>query len=291
MKKLLTFSTKLSLLTFSALFPVFVFAQSTAVKTCTANSAIGNLLCKVHVLLNSVIPIIVAAGLVYFVWGVVRYVIAGGEEAKTKGRDQIIYGIIGFAVIAGVYGLVNIVVTTFGLTDNSIAPSVLSLSTSDVVGSTCSLAAKPTFQNSVGYVTCIINNAIIPLIFAVAIAAFLYGVVNYFIIGANEEAKRSQGRDFIIWGLVALVVMLSIWSLVGILGGTFGLNTNFLPQVKPPGATSSVTNPAGGGNPSGGTTGDGGGCTGIGCLGGPGDGPTCSDGSIPDSQGQCGPYY
>ena len=40
-----------------------------------------------------------------------------------------------------------------------------------------------------------------------------------------------------IWGIVALAVMLSVWGLVGILGSTFGLGTgSVLPQVVPPGS-------------------------------------------------------
>jgi len=33
-------------------------------------------------------------------------------------------------------------------------------------------------------------------------------------------------------------VMLGVWSLVAILGRTFGLNTRFIPQVVPPGSYS-----------------------------------------------------
>jgi len=37
------------------------------------------------------------------------------EEAKKKGRDKIIYGIIGLVVIVGMWGLVHIVMSTFNL--------------------------------------------------------------------------------------------------------------------------------------------------------------------------------
>jgi hypothetical protein len=65
---------------------------------------------------------------------------------------------------------------------------------------------------------------------------FIWGVVQFFIIGADEESKRAQGKDFIIWGIIALTVMLCVWGLVRIVGGTFGLgNSSFIPQVCPPG--------------------------------------------------------
>lgn len=74
---------------------------------------IEDMLCKIGSLLNAVIPVLIALGVVYFVWGIISYVIGSDEEAKKKGRDRIIYGIIGLAVIVAVWGLVRILVQTF----------------------------------------------------------------------------------------------------------------------------------------------------------------------------------
>lgn len=191
---------------------------------------IGNLITTIQGILNSIIPLLVALGVVYFVWGVVQYVIGDSEEAKKKGRDRIIYGLIGFTVIIGFWGLVNILVKTFGL-ENSAAPSLAPLTGPEA---TCSLAGSPKFQDLLCYITGIINNSIIPLIFALATVMFIWGVVNFFIINADEEAKRSQGKQFMIWGIVALTVMLTVWGLVGILGSSFGIKRSVLPQVVPP---------------------------------------------------------
>ena len=61
-----------------------------------------------------------------FYLGSYFYVIASDEEAKTAGRDKIIYGIIGLAVIIAVWGLVKILTNTFGLnnTQNIVYPTV-----------------------------------------------------------------------------------------------------------------------------------------------------------------------
>lgn len=78
-----------------------------------------SLMCKIGQLLNSVVPVLIALAVVYFVWGVVSYVISDDEEAKSKGRDRIIYGIIGLAVIIAMWGLVKILTNTFGLTESN----------------------------------------------------------------------------------------------------------------------------------------------------------------------------
>lgn len=197
---------------------------------CLALSGIGKLICQIKEILNSIIPVLVALGVVYFVWGVVQYVIADGEEAKKTGKDRMIYGVIGFAVIVGLWGLVNIVVQTFGLSGT--APTLTPVTGT---GASCSLAGNPKFQDVLCYITGIINDSVIPLIFAVATVMFVWGVVQFFIINADEEKKRAQGKQFMIWGIIALAVMLSVWGLVGILSTTFGITGgSVLPHVTPP---------------------------------------------------------
>jgi len=74
---------------------------------------IGVILCTIQGILDAVVPIILALGIVYFVWGVVMYVIANDEEAKKTGKDRIVFGIIGFAVIISLWGLVYVLANTF----------------------------------------------------------------------------------------------------------------------------------------------------------------------------------
>src|SRR3990167_921860 len=104
------------------LAPVVALAQTgTAPTVCATNiTKIQDLFCKISELLNVVLPVFVALGVVYFVWGVVSYVISSDEEAKKTGRDRIIYGIIGLAVIIGVWGLVNLLRNTFNLNNQQV---------------------------------------------------------------------------------------------------------------------------------------------------------------------------
>jgi hypothetical protein len=163
--------------------------------------------------------------------------ISASEEAKKKGKDHMIYGIIGFAVIVGVWGLVNIVTTTFGLKGDAIKPIAPQLVNSDSAAKAGSCpdikAGSSKFADVIGYFTCLIDKTIIPFIFAIAMVFFIWGAVNFFIINANEESKRAQGRQFMLWAVIALAVMISVWGLVKILALTFGIDTSYLPKVKP----------------------------------------------------------
>ncbi len=94
----------------------------------------------------------------------------------------------------------------------------------------CDMGPRPSLGNLFDYASCLISRSVIPLIFALATAMFIWGVVQY-VINSDEEAKKAKGRDFMIWGVIALAVMFSVWGLVSILGKTFGIN-NVIPQVS-----------------------------------------------------------
>lgn len=94
--------------------PALAFAQGLA--TCPTNTGdLWGVLCTVGKFLNAIVPVLVALGVVFFVWGVVMYVVSSDEEAKQKGKMRMIYGIIGLAVIIGMWGLVNLLGRTFGV--------------------------------------------------------------------------------------------------------------------------------------------------------------------------------
>jgi hypothetical protein len=62
------------------------------------------------------ITLIIAAGLIVFLWGIVKYVTAGADEKKaSEGRNLMIYGIISLTVMISVWGLVNILTKSFDL--------------------------------------------------------------------------------------------------------------------------------------------------------------------------------
>ena len=78
--------------------------------------------------LNIVIPIMVTLAVIYFIWGVIKYVIATDEEDKKKGKDMMIYGIIGIFVIVAIWGIVFFIGNFLGISTQSgqgpVLPSV-----------------------------------------------------------------------------------------------------------------------------------------------------------------------
>ena len=67
-------------------------------------------------ILTWLVPLLIGVAVVVFLWGVVKYITAGGDEEKIKkGRDTMIWGIVGLFVMVAVWGLVWILLNTFNL--------------------------------------------------------------------------------------------------------------------------------------------------------------------------------
>jgi len=65
-------------------------------------------------LVQIAIPIAVALALLFFFWGLAKYILsAGSEDAATRGRDIMIWGIIALFVIVSIWGLVAVLANTF----------------------------------------------------------------------------------------------------------------------------------------------------------------------------------
>ena len=77
-------------------------------------------------------------------------------------------------------------------------------------------------------------NAVIPIILALAVLYFFWGLAKYVLNSANEDAKE-EGRNIMIWGIIALFVMVSVWGLIALLQDTFDVDSQspnqFIPEI------------------------------------------------------------
>ena len=72
-----------------------------------------------------------------------------------------------------------------------------------------------------------------PIIFAIAILYFFWGLAK-FIMAAGDEEARAAGKSIMLWGIVALFVMVSVYGLIQILANIVGANnaaTVNLPKI------------------------------------------------------------
>ena len=69
----------------------------------------------------------------------------------------------------------------------------------------------------------LLNVVVVPLILAFAFAAFIWGVVNYFFLHGADESKREEGKQFVLWGIIGMAVLFSVWGFVNIMLSTLGI--------------------------------------------------------------------
>ncbi|MDE2071161.1 MAG: hypothetical protein KGI70_00265 [Patescibacteria group bacterium] len=80
-----------------------------------------------------------------------------------------------------------------------------------------------------------ILNALIPLLIALTLVVFFYGLYKYALNPGGGGGKEGGGNTKLLWGgLVALFIMVSVWGIIRIAQNTFGVNNSApitIPQV------------------------------------------------------------
>lgn len=69
-----------------------------------------------------------------------------------------------------------------------------------------------------------ILNPLILLMAGGAFVVFLWGVFQ-FILHADDDTKRAEGRSGMLWGLVGLFIIFGAYGIINIALRTFGLST------------------------------------------------------------------
>jgi len=104
-----------------------------------AGNAIGG--CDVYIcwlgqtvltIINSVlVPVLFAISFIVFLYGIAEaYIFSNGDPERVKsGHHLVMWGIIAFAIMISIWGLVNVVANTFGLTGYRAPPLPTSYST------------------------------------------------------------------------------------------------------------------------------------------------------------------
>ena len=83
-------------------------------------SFITNLVSGVEGVVKSIPPILIGVAVVYFLWGIVKFVGAGDDEEKRTSAKQIItYGLIGILVMVALWGIIEVLLNILGLDEGT----------------------------------------------------------------------------------------------------------------------------------------------------------------------------
>ena len=76
-----------------------------------------------------------------------------------------------------------------------------------------------------------INDTLIPLLFAVALLFFLFGMFKYFIQGKNQADSKEEGKSYIIWSIVGFVMMIIVFGVVNLIASSTGLDDETIDNI------------------------------------------------------------
>lgn len=77
--------------------------------------------------------------------------------------------------------------------------------------------------------TSIVSSVLIPLAFALCLLYFFWGVVKYIREGAASDKATEEGKKIMVWGIVGLFVVSSVWGIVAFIQSELNL-----PDVENP---------------------------------------------------------
>lgn len=97
--------------------------------------------------------------------------------------------------------------------------------------------ASAAFTGTSGFVTSLgsIIGTLTPIVFALALLYFFWGLAQ-FILASGDAEKASEGKSKMIWGVVALFVMSTVFGLITFIQTELGINasqTTTIPRVLP----------------------------------------------------------
>ena len=64
----------------------------------------------------------------------------------------------------------------------------------------------------------------LPIVVGIALLAFFWGLVK-FIFAAGDETAKDKGKRIMLWGLIALFVMVAVWGLVKFIANALEIDT------------------------------------------------------------------
>lgn len=105
---------------------LLVFLSVPRISFAQFNAApVGGYISSVTAFVNGyIIPLIMAAAIVVFIWGMFQYFILGGtsDEKREKGKQLLIWSVIAFVLMLSIQGIVMLFADSLGFSGGTITP-------------------------------------------------------------------------------------------------------------------------------------------------------------------------
>ena len=85
-------------------------------------------------------------------------------------------------------------------------------------------AAPPTAGSLIDSITNVLLS-FVPILLGLAVLVFFWGLVK-FINHADDEKALEEGKQLMIWGMIAVFIMVALWGIIGWIQQNLGLNVS-----------------------------------------------------------------
>ena len=189
-----------------------------------APTAFVSLVALVEAIITSLFPIIVAAGFLAVGYNLLKYLASKTSTDQNVYKAGILNSIFGLFIILVVFGLIKILANSLGI------PSLgVDIGIADPSGS--GLGGVNSFRHIALSVATFVSGRIIPILVACAVL-FFFGNIVISMTKSDVEAERTNLNVYLRWGIFALFLLLTLFSVVGMVTGSlFGVGA-IIPQFQ-----------------------------------------------------------
>ncbi|MEI6022514.1 MAG: hypothetical protein WCQ32_01570 [bacterium] len=86
-----------------------------------------------YYIINPAIMLLFTIATVVFIWGIIKYIRNAADPKKRKeGQDHMLWGIIGFTIMVGVYGIITIITQFFGFSNVTVTPTKIKVTPQNI---------------------------------------------------------------------------------------------------------------------------------------------------------------
>ena len=175
----------------------------------------------IEAIISSLFPLVTAAGFLAVGYNLIRYLSSKDSTDQNVYKAGIVNAMIGLFAMLVVYGVVSILAKSLGLTLGSAA------TIADPSGS--GTGGINTFRYFAFKFSTFVSSRIVPILIASSTLFFLGNIVIS-MTKSNVEEERTKLNAYLKWGIIALFIILTLFSIVGVITGSlFGVGA-IVPQ-------------------------------------------------------------
>lgn len=204
-------------------------------KDTSQSTLLGKLILQFAGWIGALVMIVMAFAITLFFWGIAKYILSGANEEKRKeGVYYIVYGVVGVFIMVSTLGIVYLLSNIFGIgiggqlevpslgIDNNSGIAI-----DDQKFTSCDGVNWNPRSGAVSFkgIVCLfvrLLSPIPPILITLATLYFFWGITKYIRAGGNSEEMK-EGKNVMIYGIIALFVMFAVWGLVVLVKNELGL--------------------------------------------------------------------